>query len=315
MARISVVVPTYNRARLVCAAIEGARTQTVSELQIIVVDDGSTDGTRERVGATGDVVYTELRHSGLPGVARNAGIRHATGEYVAFLDSDDRWLPGKLERQTAILDRNPGVGLVWSNAAVGAAERPLYLAADLPGGTVSFRALLKENRVIASTAMIRRSLLDRCGRFSEDRALRGCEDYDLWLRAAVLSDVWYEPAPLAVYRDEPGDSIRGSQSRADHLRAVMLALERATRFAIANAAADADVRAAHRRWLTHRRRLVGALLAEGRNVDAIRVGAGSALPSLLFHARSRATRRRRRRARGEIAVLPAPGGSHRGMRQ
>src|SRR6516165_5246405 len=116
--RIAVIIPTYNRASLVTRAIESVLAQTYTNYELVVVDDGSEDNTLEIVKQYTGCRYVRLEHSGLPSVARNAGVRSTDTPYVAFLDSDDEWLPGKLTVQTEILESNPDVGLVCSNAFV-----------------------------------------------------------------------------------------------------------------------------------------------------------------------------------------------------
>src|SRR5918996_212462 len=114
--KVSVVIPTYNYGRYLPEAVESVLHQTFPDLEVIVVDDGSTDDTRELIGRFGDkVCYIYQRNQGLP-AARNTGIRAARGEYVGFLDSDDLWLPGKLALQVPRLDSRQAVGLVYADA-------------------------------------------------------------------------------------------------------------------------------------------------------------------------------------------------------
>ena len=114
--RISVVIPAYNRARRLPATLESAFRQGYDDLEVIVVDDGSVDDTREVVGTYGDRVRYVYQPNAGAGAARNTGMRHATGELVAFLDSDDRWEDYKLSMQAAVLQARPDVGLVFSAA-------------------------------------------------------------------------------------------------------------------------------------------------------------------------------------------------------
>src|SRR5438093_7506141 len=117
MALVSVIIPTFNRFRLLCRAVESVLAQTYHDFEIIVVDDGSTDESQgifpQRFP---EVHYLRIEHTGIPPIARNAGLRTAQRDYIAFLDSDDQWLPKKLELQVAVLDKNLKVGLVCSNA-------------------------------------------------------------------------------------------------------------------------------------------------------------------------------------------------------
>ena len=131
MPRVSVIIPTYNRANMVGDAVQSVLEQSYADWELIVVDDGSQDNTRDVLADYSDprirYIYQENRK--LPG-ARNTGIRAGTGEYVAFLDSDDLFTPGKLERQVAVLDRSPDVGLVASGwTEVDAQRNPLRTGA------------------------------------------------------------------------------------------------------------------------------------------------------------------------------------------
>jgi len=225
---VSVVIPTYNRAREVCRAVESALQQTRAPLEVIVADDGSTDGTEQALaGYGGPVRYLRIPHSGLPARARNAGIAEARGDYIAFLDSDDAWLVAKLERQAAVLDANPEVGLVSANALLvkGDGDEPsgAYLPDDRATGEFCLADLLYTNFVITSTAVARRSVL--LGGFDEDRRLRAIEDYDLWLRMSLVSRVHYIAEPLAIYRDH-SSSIRMAQSQAGHWKGMHLIVSR-----------------------------------------------------------------------------------------
>lgn len=213
MPLVSVIIPTHDRARLVIHAIESVLGQTYEKLEAIVVDDGSADDTAKAVATFHDdrVRYIPIPHSGLPAVARNAGLRIAQGEYVAFLDSDDLWFPEKLALQVECLVQSAEVGLVCSNAVrledtgrVRGAKCELYLK---PGQGRSGRvlaALLRDNFIITSTAMVGRACVEEAGAFDESPMLLGIEDYDLWLRVAALAEVRYLDQPLGAYRDSRG---------------------------------------------------------------------------------------------------------------
>ena len=230
MPRVSVIIPTYNRAALLKRALDSALAQSVQDLEIIVADDGSTDDTAGIVASyTSRVKYLRLQHSGLPSVARNAAIREAKGKFIAFLDSDDQWLPEKLERQMRVLDGSPEVVLCSSNALVDrpgrgkSAETYLCDGHGRSGHVVP--ELLRDNFVITSTAVVRGGVLERAGAFCEDPRLRVVEDYDLWLRVAAAGKVQYDAEPLAIYRDG-GASIREDQPRSSYFEGLLLLLDR-----------------------------------------------------------------------------------------
>ncbi len=229
--RVSVILPTYNRASLLKYALDSVMSQTFRDLEVIVVDDGSTDETAEIVKSySRGIRYLYVEHSGLPSVTRNAGLRLTKGEHVAFLDSDDEWLPEKVERQVEVLETHPAIGLVCSNALTleHGQTKPgrLYLRDDLGGSGWVLAKLLRENFVITSTVLMRRSLFDRIGGFSEDPSLCALEDYDLWLRVAAVAEIYYVPEALAIYRDSPAASIRRLQSRSSYWRGILLILSR-----------------------------------------------------------------------------------------
>jgi teichuronic acid biosynthesis glycosyltransferase TuaG len=212
---ISVVIPTYNRSALLLAAVRSALDQSLPPLEVLVCDDGSTDGSREAVAALGDarVRCFDCGRNGRPAAPRNRGLREARGEWVAFLDDDDVWHAGKLEIQAAHLDR--GFEAVSSNArrldAHGLDQGPLL---ETPPPSAGVRELLARNWVITSAALARRRLLLDCGGFPESGALGAVEDYALWLRVADRTRWALSAKPLLDYRDAPDESIRqGSSAR------------------------------------------------------------------------------------------------------
>jgi glycosyltransferase involved in cell wall biosynthesis/predicted SAM-dependent methyltransferase len=235
MACVSVIIPTFNRFPLLCRAVDSVLNQTHGDVEIIVIDDGSTDDTPILFPRQfSSIRYVKVEHSGLPAVARNAGIRLAKGELIAFLDSDDQWLPNKLSQQVSVFHKHPTVGLVCSNAFVVRQhdEKPSrpYLKDDQGHSGLVLPALLENNFIITSTAMVRRSTLEQVGLFCEDRALRAVEDYDLWLRVATQSAIVYLEALLAIYRDIPSVSIRGAIPVAQHWDSRLMVINRLRRF-------------------------------------------------------------------------------------
>lgn len=202
---VSVIIPTYNRCQLVQEAIDSVLVQTHPHYELIVVDDGSTDGTGDvlQTRYAGKIIYIWQENQG-ESAARNYGISAARGEYIAFLDSDDLWLPEKLSRQVSVLENNPDVGAVFCQAwhIDGNGQRldlqPLgfnSVPADFDLDT-----LLMRNRIPAgaSTGMIRSSIFEKIGTFSQD--IRYGEDWDLWLRISANSSIILIPEPLVSYR-------------------------------------------------------------------------------------------------------------------
>ena len=192
---VSVVIPTFNRASTLARAIRSVLAQTRPADEVIVVDDGSTDDTATRVRA--DFPDAQLIRQSNRGVsaARNAGIGAATGEWIALLDSDDEWLPPKLERQLASVD--PSTVLchtdeIWIRR--GRRVNPMKKH-EKRGGQI-FEHCLPLCAISPSSALIRRHLFETIGTFDED--LPACEDYDFWLRVTARFPVVFVDEPFVV---------------------------------------------------------------------------------------------------------------------
>jgi glycosyltransferase involved in cell wall biosynthesis len=197
-----VVIPSYNSAGYVTTAVASVLGQTFEDLEVLVVDDGSTDDTRDRLaGYRSDSRFRYL-HQANAGVAcaRNLGIAQSRGEYVAFLDADDVWKPEKVARQLAALAGDVGVGVCFTAFQVVDADlRPLRVVGGSEG-VPTLEALLFRGNIVGtpSTVMVARSLLDQVGGF--DPALSQCADWDLWVRLALRTPFVALAEPLAVYR-------------------------------------------------------------------------------------------------------------------
>jgi glycosyltransferase involved in cell wall biosynthesis len=203
---VTVVIPVFNRPAQVDRAIRSVLAQTYQDFEIVVIDDGSTDETTAVVAAFEDPRITLIRHERNRGgsAARNTGIRAGTAPYIAFLDSDDEWLPTKLERQLEVFGRSGDqLGLVYTGAdrveADGTVQRHIPRAiANLPF------ALLTEN-VIGETSlgMVRRSAFDVTGVF--DESLPAAQDMDMWLRLCERFSADFVPEALVrVVRGKSG---------------------------------------------------------------------------------------------------------------
>lgn len=222
---VSVVIPTWNRAATIVAAVESALGQTHSPLEVLVCDDGSTDDTEQRIRQISDrrIRWLPGSHSGRPAVARNRGIAAARGEWLAFLDSDDQWLPGKLDAQFDRLRRSGSLASstnAWR--AVSGIRQDAPLLAE-PAQAAGFPKLLTGNIIVCSSAVIHRSLLSVVEGFPETTLLRVPEDYALWLRVGVLTEFEYLPEPWVLYRDEPDTSVRadGLDGRAQQVEVLV----------------------------------------------------------------------------------------------
>ncbi|MDD5680055.1 MAG: glycosyltransferase [Candidatus Omnitrophica bacterium] len=182
MVKISVIIPTYNRANYICNAIDSVLAQTYKDFEIIVVDDGSTDNTKEILRQYDDKIRYFYQDNRGVSVSRNKGMREANGEYVAFLDSDDIWMPNKLERQISYMDSNPDIGLTYSFARYYSKDenyekiRPKSIA-------ITIKDMIETDAVLpTSTVMLRKKCLDCVGFF--DESMFGMEDFDFWFRVA-----------------------------------------------------------------------------------------------------------------------------------
>ena len=200
--KVSVVIPTYNRESFITKAIDSVEAQTYRNVEVVVIDDGSTDNTRSllerRYGEKVRYFYQE--NKGIA-AARNTGIRESSGDYIAFLDSDDYWVPEKLERQMELFRKHPEYGMVASQCASVLLDGS-FRDKNRPGksGWV-FTDLFIKNFIRTSSAVITRECLDRVGLFDEE--LKECEEYDLWLRIAAKYPVGFINESLAVYTDNP----------------------------------------------------------------------------------------------------------------
>jgi glycosyltransferase involved in cell wall biosynthesis len=180
---VSVVIPTYQRRSVLEDAIRSALSQTYDRVEVLVEDDGSTDGTDAMVAGLGDprIRYAWSPNVGYPAPVRNRAIRRASGELVALLDSDDVWEPQKLERQVAALTRNPEL-LGVSCRANTIPPRPKRIT-FVPDARPSFEEVLRHGAgILNSGTVLRREVFDRVGLLDEDPELRSVEDCDLWLR-------------------------------------------------------------------------------------------------------------------------------------
>lgn len=180
--KISVIIPTYNRAEFLKASIDSVLSQNLPngwKMEVIVADDGSTDNTQKVVGEYGaKVKYIKAPHTGLSAAVRNIGIKAASGELIAFQDDDDKWLPDKLLKQIPIFE-DPKISLVHGKVIEMGGGKPKKSSGKMT--TTSFDALLKSNIIATMTVVVRAKTLKDLDGFSEDPALRGIEDYYLWL--------------------------------------------------------------------------------------------------------------------------------------
>ncbi|HEX3843984.1 MAG TPA: glycosyltransferase [Steroidobacteraceae bacterium] len=219
---VSIVLPTFNRLEFLPAAVESVRAQTFSDWELIIADDGSDGATRDYLRTLHDgerIRVLWLEHSGRPAVARNAAIRAARGAYVAFLDSDDLWLPDKLIRQMTSLQ--PHGHRHWSHTRFALTDGSGRIVQHSPRGAHAaksgwiWESLLTGETVIAlPTVVVSRVILEQLGGF--DESFRMCEDNDLWLRLATRSEIDAVPEPLTLVRrhdQHSGDDVTAWEDR------------------------------------------------------------------------------------------------------
>lgn len=207
---ISVIIPTYNRPQTLRRAIASVLAQTLVPLEILVCEDGISPEIEQIVSSFKSplVKWLPATRAGRPAIPRNRGMRIAQGEWLAFLDDDDIWLPNKLEEQIKLAQAT-GCRAICANAwrVQNGKRQGTYLNQIRPT-KINFEHLLQENRVICSSAVLQRSLLEKIQGFPESEMLLALEDYALWLRATVLTDFAYSPELLLEYSDEPAQSLR-----------------------------------------------------------------------------------------------------------
>jgi glycosyltransferase involved in cell wall biosynthesis len=260
MSSVSVIIPTYNRADLLERSVRSCLAQTHPVHEVLVCDDGSTDGSEQRMRSIGDarVKWISGPHAGRPAPARNRGIAAATGEWIAFQDSDDEWRPEKLRTQLDAL-HGTAFGMCSTNAErIVPGERSCGPYFTDHTGPLNLKDMLRVNRVICSSVLVRNDLLQRAGDFPEAENLRGLEDYALWLRLLAFTEVQYCPEPLVLYRDEPSTSVRADRiSEAEQRDRVLTSLRTSKAYTHFNV------------WqrLLILRNLRGAHRASGRNLS------------------------------------------------
>ncbi|MAI87260.1 MAG: glycosyl transferase [Candidatus Marinimicrobia bacterium] len=196
--KISVIIPTYNRKKTLARAIQSVINQSLSPFEILIIDDGSNDGTEEWVKENfQNIKYIYQNNRGVSS-ARNIGIENANGDWVAFLDSDDEWLPNKLHEQLKAIESNPEVKFFHTNEIwIRNGVRVNQMKKHKKYGGYIFEKCLDMCRVSPSSVLIQKEVFDNIGVF--DESLRVCEDYDLWLRITSKYPVVFLDVPL-IYK-------------------------------------------------------------------------------------------------------------------
>lgn len=207
--RVSVIIPTYNRGWIIREAIDSVMVQDYRDFELIVVDDGSTDNTPDILDSFRDEIRVLRQENQGVSAARNRGLAAASGRFIAFLDSDDLWLPQKLLRQVEFFNKNPDAQIcqteeTWIRKGVRVNPKKRH---KKPRGMI-FEPSLALCLVSPSAVMIRASLFEKVGGF--DETLPACEDYDLWLRISSRYPVYLIDTPLIIKRGGHNDQLSAS---------------------------------------------------------------------------------------------------------
>lgn len=207
MPKVSVIVPTFNRAAILRETLGSILCQTFPDFELIVVDNESTDGTEAVVRSFADPRIRYFRHAngGIVAVNRNFGMAAARGEYIAFCDDDDQWMPEKLARQLEAFARDGGLGLVCTNAVDfdGQRERGIRVTRKLRPRDFSFEGLARGSYIINSSVMVRKRAIEEVGPMDESPEIFTAEDFELWLRIARRYRIVFLKEPLVRYRVHP----------------------------------------------------------------------------------------------------------------
>lgn len=217
MVTTTVIIPTHDRPHLLIRAVESARAAG-TDVEVIVVDDASIDDTAEVCRGLKDIRYVRLeRNQGVAG-ARNVGILESTGRYIAFLDDDDRRLPGSIDVQATVLDANPNVGFVCGAMIMANQEYQPTGEVFLPreSGDVFWNLLELDFPVMPLSTLIRKECFLRVGLLNQ--RLLGIDDWDILTRIAEIYSVLVVEEPMGVYRKPTPSSAQGSSSQSAQLR-------------------------------------------------------------------------------------------------
>ncbi|OGU58043.1 MAG: hypothetical protein A2V66_15780 [Ignavibacteria bacterium RBG_13_36_8] len=186
---VSIIIPTYNRADIIKDTINSVLKQTYQNFEILVIDDGSTDNTKDVLNSIQDprIFYFWQKNSGLPAKSRNLGISKARGDYIAFCDDDDIWLPQKLEKQLEAFDKYPDILAVSTNRITfpDSTDGTLKIKKDI---RINLKRNLKSSMIFNSSVIIKKSVIQAIGYLDENENLKASEDWDYWIRFLHYKD-------------------------------------------------------------------------------------------------------------------------------
>lgn len=202
---VSVIIPTYNRANYLKKSIQSVISQTIKDIEIIIINNYSTDNTLDVISSFNDqrIKIINFKNSGVIARSRNQGMMQSSGKYIAFLDDDDMWCEDKLELQIKYLESHPEFSAVYSNAIIIDEKdnrKGFLINHGLAKEGQVFQNLLGGNFITILTVLMRRELLESIGLFNEEPSLIAVEDYEYWMRIAFKFEFGYIGKPLALYR-------------------------------------------------------------------------------------------------------------------
>lgn len=211
--KISIIIPTWNSEKTLRATIKSCLNQTLEPFEVLVCDDGSTDNSKKVVEDINDprVIWVPHQHTGTPAIPRNNGMRVSSGDWIAFCDSDDEWLPEKLEKQIQYLSKSKNKA-VCTNAIIKINENiTSKKMLNFKKSNISTDNLIWNNNIICSSVIINKSIYNKIGGFPEDTKYAGFEDYVYWLKVSTETDLSFLDENLVIYYDHPKTSIRSKQ--------------------------------------------------------------------------------------------------------
>jgi glycosyltransferase involved in cell wall biosynthesis len=227
---VSVVMPVHNGQAFLAQAVESVLAQTYQPIELIAVDDGSTDSSRDILASFGSQIRVVRQANAGVSAARNQGIAHANGDYIAFLDQDDWWLPEKVARQVQWFEADDHVGLVHTAfchsidpSLAGTTPTECFAGQELLVGDCYATLLDEGNAIVSSSAMVRRVALEQSGVFDTSMGRNTCQDYELWLRIAKTWRLAYVAAASTMVRSH---STQGHRDRRAMLRDEIMVLLR-----------------------------------------------------------------------------------------
>ncbi len=213
---ISVVIPNYNRSHDLIRAVKSALAQTVPVLEVLVCDDGSSDDSKKKIEELNEprVIWIDCGKNGGPAKPRNKGIKQSKGNWVAFLDNDDEWIPTKLEKQTEALRASNGQ-MCCTNAMRMIDGKSHGIIVSHPQPTITLIDLMRQNSVVCSSVLVKKEFLMEISMFPEEKELVSLEDHALWVRLATKAPFIYVNEALVNYTDSASTSIRQGYNSLD----------------------------------------------------------------------------------------------------